>query len=137
MMWDPFLVGTQMKAYIGAFNSTPYVFTDIQVEPHDTWSLDVTLAHVILPLLKQFKANSKGSPRIDATDIPEELWPTFQIFSSTKFDHSHEAWLWILDQMIYSFDLILQDRTDGFSSEEKRIQNGLNLFAKYYRSLWD
>jgi len=128
-----------MKAYIGSFNSTHYVFTDIQIEPHDTWSLDITLARIILPALQQFKINSKATPLVYRSDLPEELWKQFKC-TNTSSDHNTEAWNWILDQMINSFDLILKDNIDPTYLDVTKpdtVQVGLNLFAKYYRCLWD
>jgi hypothetical protein len=45
-----------------------------------------------------------------------------------------ESWQEALDEMIWAFDT-LADETD-FDADDNRIQRGLNLFAKHYRSLW-
>ena len=46
-----------------------------------------------------------------------------------------------MDEMIFAFEFILdEDRrySHDFSQEtEDRVGNGLRLFGKYYRGLWD
>ena len=47
-----------------------------------------------------------------------------------------DKWNGILDNMIYSFGKIMEDAY--FDNEEwEMIQEGLDLFAKHYTSLWD
>ena len=43
-----------------------------------------------------------------------------------------DGWHEILDKMIYSFDEILKDD----STDQDKIQEGLELFVKYYMNLW-
>lgn len=49
---------------------------------------------------------------------------------------SLDEWHQILDKIIETFDLLQDD--DSLTSEEeaKRMQEGLDLFAKHYRDLW-
>jgi hypothetical protein len=66
----------------------------------------------------------------------------------------HAKWDWVLDEMIFAFEHICGDNEDWDSGLWKidvdewprprlrittgdRIQNGLRLFGKYYRGLWD
>ena len=47
-----------------------------------------------------------------------------------------DKWNGVLDKMIYSFGKIMEDAY--FDNEEwEMIQEGLDLFAKHYTSLWD
>jgi len=48
----------------------------IHIDRWDTWSMDHTLAPVILPMLVQLKATKHGAPCVDLEDVPEELRPT-------------------------------------------------------------
>jgi hypothetical protein len=41
----------------------------------------------------------------------------------------------MLDKMIYAFKSIIDDEFSE-TTEEKKIQEGLELFGKYYRGLW-
>jgi len=97
----------------------------------EVWNLDCSLARYILPRLKRFKKITHGHP------------------SSLE---SFEAWKEILDKMILSFQLIkdgskilLSDKEEITLEEyikyeeerEAKIQEGIDLFAKYFRGLWD
>ena len=77
----------------------------------ECWNLDITIAKFILPRLKYFKENTISYPQVDI---------------------GLDGWHEILDKMIYSFDEILKDD----STDQDKIQEGLELFAKYYVNLW-
>jgi hypothetical protein len=79
---------------------------DVRVDPSDTWSLDNTLAHIILPCLKQLKETKHGHPLADNEDVPEELRST----SAPPLEHEWDVdanaearWNWIMDEMIWAF----------------------------------
>jgi hypothetical protein len=160
----------------------------IQIDKWDTWSMDHTLAHIILPMLKQLKATQHGSPFVDDEDLPEHLRMTDyrDDYSGQKdlFDHigvcpvsevpslTEMRWDWVLDEMINVFEKYVdhswEDKYrsgehdiqwvklengmsqmqhgpndtykcdyEGMQKEQDRINNGLRLFGKYYRGLWD
>ena len=48
-----------MKVNIGEY---PEPSVDVRIDKQDTWSMDYTLAHVILPMLIQLKETKHGSP---------------------------------------------------------------------------
>ena len=125
---------------------------EVQIDPWDTWSMDYTLAHIVLPMLRQLKETKHGAPDVDMTDVPSELrcndvesrayWDTGE--TDEKF---FDRWEWVLDEMIYAFDckankdevymrFDLNDR-DAMEKEQSRISNGFRLFGKYYEALWD
>lgn len=131
---------------------------EVTIDSWDCISLDHTLALIICPALKQFKANRMGHP-IDLKDefVDENLSEV-------------ENWERILDEMIFAFESIINDdweweydgvmdikfekqkdgyskmvngpnhtyrlKTDKILARRKRVENGLRLFAKYYRNLW-
>lgn len=118
-----------MRAYIGPQNmKNDYKVIHVELRPEDTWNMDLTLSYIILPMLQQFKATSNGYSKVSSEDIPETIKP-----------ESPEAWNYILDEMMYAFLSIQQN--GSFSpvdiEEFKRVDNGLRLFGKYYRNLWD
>lgn len=85
----------------------------------ETWNLDYTIASFILPRLKRFKEVSNGYP------------------GTMTF----EEWQDILDKIINAFELKANEDETSYTIEEdeancKKIQEGLNLFAKYYSHLW-
>jgi hypothetical protein len=144
----------------------------IKYHDYDTWSLDHTLALIILPGLKQLKATNHGYSSVDNEDLPHD-W--------LKDASGEDRWEWVMEEMIWAFDEIANDNpgADAFSSGtfdplwtkvnakgeedpeggysrmdygpnhtfsvdfegrkkyDDRIQRGLILFGKYYRSLWD
>ena len=48
-------------------------FKIIKLDRWDTWSMDHTLADIILPMLKQLRDTKHGSPMVDDEDVPEHL----------------------------------------------------------------
>lgn len=162
---------------------------NVQIERHDTWSLDHTLAIIIYPALIQLKATKHGVPSGLVDDVGGEDWSQQECFDFYKETHNEsweiaaKRWDEILDKMIWSFQQLAEDdyskfyhhgkgeydwlKTDklypnpitgkdeatwqmvdknpnehwydhvGHQLHETRIQEGLELFGKYYRSLWD
>lgn len=158
----------------------------IRVDNYDTWNLDYTLSLVILPVLKEFRERKKSSGFVDNEDVPKELRATKKQLEAFRKDgtidnHYHDRWNYVLDEMIHSFECILDDDWDsqfhsgdidikwipidkdgnevakedavryqmkkgpndthsfdkeGYEKANERINNGLRLFGKYYRSLW-
>lgn len=105
----------------------------VHIDKYDTWGLDNTLAVIILPALKQLKVQQNGYP--------------CGILPDTKGDTScgecgcEKEWHIILDKMIYSFEHIVDDRILAYSKQEyyasqKKVQEGLELFGKYFQALW-
>lgn len=114
---------------------------DVLVESHDIWSLDWTLAQIIHPGLIMLKQKKIGAPYVDPADVPEELQPTPEELANYKEDgRTDELWFerydYILDEMIWAFDLIKQDVNIYSKAENERLDNALRLFGKYYQSLW-
>lgn len=124
-----------MKAYIGKKHK--YVHIDYW----DTWSMDITLADIIHPMLIQLKKTQHGAPCTDDDDVPEELRSTSARPKENEWDTDEfhfERWDWILDEMIFAFDQKIKDKWEGNNEElHKRISNGFRLFGKYFESLWD
>jgi hypothetical protein len=137
----------------------------VKIDRWDTWSMDSTLAYIILPMLKQLQATKHGAPFVYDEDVPEDLKST----SVSKVEE-HETdsnyfmrWDWVLNEMIWTFEQKLNDDgesqffdytnskglpwdsdyiapkldTDGLKLYHQRITNGFRLFGKYYQHLWD
>ena len=43
----------------------------VRIDHYDTWSMDNTLAHIILPMLKQLRDTKHGSQLVDDEDVPD------------------------------------------------------------------
>lgn len=80
----------------------------------DTWNLDYYIAKFILPRLKLFKKVVMGFP-CDLKSINE--------------------WYDILDKMIAAFMILSTDEINT-QDEQKIVNEGLDLFRKYYQDLW-
>jgi hypothetical protein len=136
----------------------------VRIDKWDTWSMDHTLAHIIVPMLKQLKETKYGAPWVDDSDVPEELKSTSAPPKENEYDtdgNYFKRWDWVLDEIIWAFDqkcrddwesdnfkyeddptatfgvkLIWEDR-DGRKAHQERMRNGFRLFGKYYENLWD
>jgi len=83
----------------------------VRIDPWDTWSMDNTLAHIVLPMIIQLKETKQGAPFVDDDDVPEELRSTT---NSGKLDNLHfKRWDWILDEMIFAFRNKLDDNWEA------------------------
>jgi len=142
------------------YNCTINLFLDrrvqkvkIRIDRWDTWSMDHTLAHIVLPMLKQLKATTHGAPWVAVADVPKELRPTKKQLMDYQKDGTtdpkfFERWNWVLDEMIYAFDckankddvwmrFDIKTQRAAMDAEQERISNGFRLFGRYYENLWD
>ena len=83
----------------------------VKIDKWDTWSMDSTLAHIILPMLKQLKATKHGAPFVDDEDVPEELRSTSAPPKEDDHvdDNHFKRWDWVLDEMIQAFECKLNE----------------------------
>lgn len=125
----------------------------IRIDRWDTWSMDHTLAPIILPMLVQLKENKHGAPNVDPKDVPKELRPTAKWKKAYEGDGTtdpkfFERWDWIMDEMIWTFGQKCRDDwmedydynkwdSEGARLHQERMTNGFRLFGKYFECLWD
>jgi len=136
----------------------------IRIDKYDTWSMDHTLAYIIVPMLKQLKDTRHGSPMVDDEDVPEEFRSTSAPPVKNEWDpdsNFEKRWDWVMDEMIWAFEQKTysweeqyfgdwvpdKDKTfggsfkntddEGRKAHHKRMINGFRLFGKYYGNLWD
>lgn len=106
-------------------------------DDRDLWSLDHTIARFVLPRLIELKKVKPG--------VPMDFYPEGCTHPTAEEDAEasrkmHE----VLDKMIYSMQAILDDKRPGLDSKdpevwvsaEERIQEGFDLFGKYFQMLW-
>ena len=148
---------------------------EIQIDNYDTWGMNTTLAHIIVPMLIQLRDTTHGYPSdfiVDESDYAQQ-----QGFEGEGFEYPEdigfENWKATLDKMIWAFEQEIDDdwedqyRTgkiefdcvpledsdhwqllrgdndtsvidyDGMQKHRERMQEGFDLFAKYYSNLWD
>ena len=108
------------------FGYSPKQRVSIKIHKYDTWSMDDTLAPIILPMLVQLRATTHGFPSV----LTEQEWNE------------------ILDEMIWAFEQKCRDDwledydynkwdSEGVKAHQERMTNGFKLFGKYYENLWD
>ena len=93
----------------------------VRIDDYDTWSMDHTLALIILPMLRQLQSTKNGSPFVEPKDVPEYLRPDpdrIKISEEGKVEHwdvdntVHDRWSWVLSEMIWSFEQLVDENSD-------------------------
>jgi hypothetical protein len=122
----------------------------VRIDPWDTWSMDHTLALIIHPMLVQLKAANHGYFSSDPEDAPSIGAGEVTDYGGND-TRALDRYNWIMDEMIWTFDELKSDRDhelffneetgeynfEGQKEHDERMQNGLRLFGKYFRALWD
>lgn len=95
------------------------------------WALDACITDIALPVLKQYREGCHGYPVIE--EMEGKTW-----------EEQKEIWNSMLDKMILAFQTIRDDDMDCevhdeayYHEQHRKIQEGLLLFGKHLRSLWD
>jgi hypothetical protein len=84
----------------------------VRIDRYDTWSMDHSLALIILPMLKQIKETKHGSPYVDNEDVPTHMRHTLSKGPDdyeTEDRWIHYKWDWILNEMIWAFETHLNE----------------------------
>jgi hypothetical protein len=96
----------------------------VKIDRYDTWSMDHTLAHIVLPMLKQLRDTKHGSPMVELEDVPEELrrvgyendYPQLTLkfeeqekYEKESWEITHRRWEWVLNEMIFAFEHLVDD----------------------------
>ena len=132
----------------------------IRIDPWDTWNMAETLADIILPMLKQLREDKHGSPgnlkpfqEVSNDQDGQYVFDWYKDDDNKAWDLGHKQWCDIMDKMIWSFEQVVdrdRDRPfhvkgpkgkkfdiEGYKAYYEKVQEGLDLFSKYYMSLWD
>ena len=128
-----------MKVRIGPYRKNRA--TRVEIEPHDTWSMDHTLAMIIHPKLVQLKATQHGHP----SNLTEQEWDQILDEMIWAFEQKcRDNWEddyygdYVEDQkngsMVGSFKWIDHE---GLKTHQERMTAGFKLFGEYYENLWD
>jgi hypothetical protein len=87
-------------------------FEYVKLDCWDTWSMDHTLATIIVPMLQQLQATKHGAPMVDDEDVPEELRSTSAPATENEWDTDDNhflRWDWVLAEMIWAFEQKVRD----------------------------
>ena len=83
----------------------------------EVWNTDNTIAQLIVPRLQAFKALDKHGGPPDFSEMRE--------------------WNNAIQKMIDAFELMKYVSGVNTKEEERIVEEGLDLFRKYFRHLWD
>jgi hypothetical protein len=87
-------------------------YTYVKIDRWDTWSMDHTLALIVLPMLKQLHATKHGAPFVDDNNVPINLKSTSAPAKENEWDtdDNHFArWDWVLAEMVWAFEQKVRD----------------------------
>jgi hypothetical protein len=111
----------------------------VHIDRWDTWSMDDTLAHIILPMLKQLNATKHGAPYVDDEDVPEHLRSTAAPPKENDYDtddNHFKRWDWVLGEMIFAFENKIDDswedqfRTGEYEFAFRKLENGMSELVR-------
>ncbi len=122
----------------------------VKVDKWDTYNMDVTLAHIVHPMLVQLKETKHTYP----SGLTEEKWDS--ILDDMIFAFKSKLYDWEKEFTSGVWDMELKDKIEpgkmemiegpnhtykidekGRKKYQTRVAKGFALFGKYYESLWD
>ncbi len=83
----------------------------------EVWNTDNTIAQLIVPRLQAFKALDKHGHPDGFKDMRE--------------------WNNTIQKMIDAFELMKYVQSLNTDDEKRTVEEGLDLFCRYFRNLWD
>ena len=98
----------------------------IHIDRYDTWSMDHTLADIVLPMLRQLQASKHGSPNVADEDVPEYLRSHMAQPKENEWDTDslwHMRWDWVLAEMIWAFEQKVKDDAEGQFFDHSAYEN--------------
>ena len=99
---------------------------------------DIQIARHAAKVLKKHIKNLNSFPNSILVEVSGDKYEDWQFSRLSKEECAEidnkclEEWKKILNKMIYSFECISQQRRN----DSEKIQEGLNLFAKYLNFIW-
>ena len=114
------------KAYQAVMDFIHPKIDYVKIDRYDTWSMDHTLADIILPMLKQLNTEKHGAPHVDDEDVPMELqsWVSPAKDEYDTDGHHFARWDYVLNEMIFAFECKADDTwQEKFSSGEHDMKS--------------
>ena len=137
-------------------------YVDIRIDPWDSWNVDTTLSRIIAPLLRQLSETTHGYPQEfalpDSEDpdgsiamnnwkatIQKMIWSFEELQRDWEDDYctGEVDWEYVVSktsefvQVVEGPNNTFTIDSEGIENHYKKIQEGIDLFAKYYMNLWD
>ena len=97
----------------------------VKIDKWDTWSMDYTLSHIIVPMLKQLQKTKHGAPNVDDEDVPEELRSTSAPPKEDDYDvdgNHFKRWDWVLNEMIWAFEQNLDTNSEDKFYDHSEVE---------------
>ena len=138
--WDRNRHHTWLYRFLSWIHSKQERTIKVHIDRWDTWSMDHTLAYIVLPMLKQLNEKKHGAPFVDLEDVPKELHGkklTKKQKDNGEVDDKHfERWDWVLNEMIFAFDSKVNDGwEDQFETgvsdlQWKQLEGGMSQMVE-------
>ena len=137
--WDRERHDTMLSKFLTWVHSKKQRKIQVHIDKYDTWSMDHTLALIVLPMLKQLKEKQHGAGFVDDKDVPKELRSTSAPAKENEWDtddNHFKRWEWVMDEMIFAFNSKVDDSwEEQFQSGEhdiqwKKLENGHSEMIK-------
>lgn len=123
---------------------------EVRIDKWDTYSVDITLAHIIVPMLRQLKATQHGHP----SGTTEEEWDALLDEMIWAFEQKLIDWeeQYTIQQGKIDWNAGVPDEDgnktivwkkehivdwDAKQAHQDRMTNGFKLFGEWYEHLWD
>ena len=108
-----------MKVSIGPYPDEGDQEVDVHIDKWDTWNMDVTLSHIIAPMLVQLKETKHGYP----ANLTEAGW-----------NEILDEMIWAFEYKSGNFDSLMDD---NHLETQSRLNRAFKMFGQYYEHLWD
>ena len=98
----------------------------VKIDRWDTWSMDYTLSHIIVPMLKQLQETKHGSPNVDDEDVPVEFRSTSAPAKEDEYDvddNHFKRWDWVLNEMIWTFEQNLDSDSESKFFDHSEVED--------------
>lgn len=109
--FGPWLSKTWVNQFCNWINSKKKREIRVEIDDYDIWSMDHTLALIILPMLKRLRDTKNGSANVDPEDCPH-IGKGKETDFGYSDDKDHERWDWVLNEMIYAFEAEVDEDWD-------------------------
>lgn len=131
-----------MKVDISEFFKNKPRKVKVDLIEDDVWNLDQTLAHIVHPPIILLKEKKQGIFAVDYKDVPAKLSKSYNPNDGTWYNEA--ACNYVFYEIIWAMSQIKDDicvydgkaTLEEYEKHEKRVQNGCELFGKYFRDLW-
>lgn len=104
-----------------------FFHTPRRIHPEDAWNIDVYAAKFLVPRLKMFLKEI------------DKCGATLGILAQQYPDDGYERWQEMIKKMLFSFEYysdVFNRRMNTDEDEQRRVEEGLFLFAEWYGYLW-